>query len=71
MKKLYRADSYYKTVEYVEVDDDASVGFALLPLFGDGVYIYYETEKEAKDWLCKEIQTEVDSLLERLEELNK
>lgn len=71
MKKLYRADSYYKTVEYVEVDDDAPVGFELPPLFGDGVYVYCETEKEAKDWLFKEILTEIQELLKKLKELNK
>jgi hypothetical protein len=71
MKKLYRADNYYKTVEYVEVDDDAPIGFELPPLFGDGMYIYFETQQEANNWLAKEIQTEIDALVEKLKELQE
>lgn len=71
MKKLYRADSYYKTVKYVEVDDDAPVGFELEPLFGDGAYIYFETHSEATFWLVKEIQAEIDALVEKLKEFQK
>lgn len=71
MKKVYRADSYYKTVEHLRVDDCAPVGIELPPLFGNGVYIYFETEGEAKDWLFKEILTEIQGLLKKLKQLSK
>lgn len=72
MKKLWRYDNHYLTLEYVDVEEKyALVRTWMWPLIGDGEYIYLETLEEAKEVVMEDIQEQMRNLQETLDNILK
>jgi hypothetical protein len=72
MKSLWRIDSEYENLEFVEgVDDKAPLGVWLYPLLGDGCYAYFETKEEASEKLIEVLENKVWELYSKIEGLKE
>lgn len=68
---MWRADTYYRSVEQAFPSKNAPVGRWLPARLGDGDYSYWKTEREAKDALIEVLTAELKDLQESIDALAK